>query len=199
MPVPLTSIRTSHAISIRVGTTIVGQIQSWSPSQTRTVNLQQEINAVGTGAPIDVVPGAATAQTIQVARYDLYTQKMEEVWGHSRTFHRLTDQYNPLDVEERWITYRSGEGSLTPAQKAALHMREGFDRLARGSSAFDGIRISDEGELEGIDTAGNSNVTVEKLWYSGCYFSQLGRNLQAQGDRIVNVNATLVYKKVRPL
>jgi hypothetical protein len=29
--------------------------------------------------------------------------------------------------------------------------------------------------------------------YMGCWFTSLGRNLGAQGDRLINVNATLVY------
>ena len=34
------------------------------------------------------------------------------------------------------------------------------------------------------------------IWaYTGCWFTSLGRNMSATGDRIVNVNATLVYKK----
>jgi len=36
--------------------------------------------------------------------------------------------------------------------------------------------------------------TVEVDVYTGCWFTSLGRNLGAQGDRIINVNAALVYK-----
>ena len=45
----------------------------------------------------------------------------------------------------------------------------------------------------------NPDSTVEKFLYEGCWFSQLGRNMQAQGDRIVLVNATLAYVRMRPL
>jgi len=73
---------------------------------------------------------------------------MEEVWGTSSAFWMLSDQLNPLEIEEKWR---------------------------------------------------NPDGTVEKQLYSGCWFSQLGRNMQAQGDRIVMVNATLNYVKARPL
>jgi hypothetical protein len=35
--------------------------------------------------------------------------------------------------------------------------------------------------------------TVEVDVYIGCWFTSLGRNLGAQGDRIINVNAALAY------
>jgi hypothetical protein len=41
--------------------------------------------------------------------------------------------------------------------------------------------------------------TIEVFAYQGCWFSNLGRNHAATGDRIVNVNATLEYVAKRQL
>ncbi len=149
---PVTSIRTSHAVSIRAGGTTVGQIQTWAPNQSRTVTpgyqLAASLDGVDSGEVTENVPGNVTGLTIQVSRYDLFASKMEEVWGTSTSFYMLTAQYEPLEILEKWA---------------------------------------------------NPDGTTEQFNYSGCWFSQLGRNLQAQGDRIVMVNATLSYVKIRPV
>jgi hypothetical protein len=36
---------------------------------------------------------------------------------------------------------------------------------------------------------------TEVIEYSGCWFSNIGRNYRSDGDRIINVNATLEYVK----
>lgn len=39
------------------------------------------------------------------------------------------------------------------------------------------------------------NNAVEARAYIGCWFSQIGRNYQATGDRIVNVNGSVTYTR----
>ena len=39
------------------------------------------------------------------------------------------------------------------------------------------------------------NEATEVIVYSGCWFSNIGRNYRSDGDRIINVNATLEYVK----
>jgi hypothetical protein len=148
MPVPQTLIRTSHAISIRANGTTIGQIQTWAPTQSRTITPAYELRSETSGEVTENVPGNITGLTIQVSRYDLFASKMETVWGTSKALWMLSSQLNPLEVEEKWR---------------------------------------------------NPDSTVEKFLYEGCWFSQLGRNMQAQGDRIVLVNATLAYVRMRPL
>lgn len=152
MPIPNTTIRSSHATSIRVASTTVGQIQTWAPNQSRTVTpayqLAATLNGIDSGEVVENVPGNITGLTIQVSRYDLFASKMEEIWGSSNALWMLTKQTNPFEIEEKWS---------------------------------------------------NPDGTSEKFIYFDCWFSQLGRNLQAQGDRIVMVNATLNYARVRPM
>jgi len=148
MQVPNTLIRTSHAISIMADKTVIGQIQTWAPNQSRTITPTYQLDPKSSGTVFENVPGNITGLTIQVARYDLFAKKMEEVWGTVRVLWMLSDQLNPLSITEKWTRY--------------------------------------DGASEAYE-------------YEGCYFSQLGRNMQAQGDRIVMVNATLNYVKVRLL
>jgi hypothetical protein len=199
MPVPFTEIRTSHAISIRAANKVIGKIQTWGPSQSRDVKLKFEINAISTGAPLEAVPGVATSQTIQVARYDLYLSKMESVWGLPQPLYMLTDQSNPFDIEEKWVKIGKKGKPLIP----------GLEKVSTSAvlntitdNAFGkALGIGTSNELEGIDVGQTkgTEVSVEKMWYSGCWFTSLGRVVQAQGDRLVLVNATLVYVKMRPL
>lgn len=148
MPVPNTTIRSSHAVSLRAAGVTIGQIQTWAPNQSRTVTPAYELRSETSGEVIENVPGNVTGLTIQVSRYDLFASKMEQVWGTPKALWMLTDQNNKLEVEEKWS---------------------------------------------------NPDGTSEKFIYFDCWFSQLGRNLQAQGDRIVMVNATLNYARVRPV
>jgi len=200
MPVPVTQVRTSHAISIRAGGKTIGHIQTWAPSQARDVKPKYEINAVGLGAPIEHVAGISSSQTVQVARYDLFTKKMEEIWGTDKALYMLTDQHNPFDVEEKWVRYgKKDDSPFTPwLQSVSDSMLNTLGNTKVGGA----LGIGTENDLDGIDTGAvpqGMEVSVEKLWYSGCWFTSLGRNMQAQGDRIVSVNATMVYTKVRPL
>jgi hypothetical protein len=45
----------------------------------------------------------------------------------------------------------------------------------------------------------NPDNSTETYEYFDCWFSSLGRNLQASGDRIVMVNATITYSRFKPL
>lgn len=164
------------------------------------MKLKFEINAVGTGAPIEAVPGLATSQILQVARYDLYVSKMEEIWGLPSPLYTLTDQHNPIDLEEKWVKIGKKNSSLIPGMEkfttSSLLNKVGESKFGKAI----GVGVSNE--LEGIDVGDVSRsweVSVEKFWYSGCWFTNLGRTVQAQGDRLVLANATLVYTKVRKM
>ena len=210
MTVPVTAIRTSHAITIKAGNTTIGQIQTWAPTQSRDVKPKYEINATGIGTPLEHVPGVVTTQTIQVARYDLFTEKMEEVWGTSEPLYTIANQHNPIDVEERWIKYGRRDIPLLPGQpiSSATSFQKNWNKgsimnaIGANTGTFgEALGIGDANQIEDYETTVNQNVasSVEKLWYSGCWFSSIGRNMQAQGDRIVMVNATLSYTKCRQL
>lgn len=149
--VPETTIRTSHAITIKANGKTVGQVQTWAPTQSRNVKHCYQLatwdGTTRSGNVTENVPGNITGLTIQVSRYDLFASRMEEVWGSPTAFYMLTNQFKPLEITEKWVN---------PVKN-----------------------------------------TVERVTYYGCWFSQLGRNLQAEGDRVVMVNATLSYVKTK--
>lgn len=145
MGIPNTTVRTSHAVSIRVGGITIGQIQTWNPTQSRPVTPTYELNSITSGEVYENVPGNMTGLTINVSRYDLYNKRMEQAWGSNFNLRMLSDQQNPLAIIEKWV---------------------------------------------------NPNNTTHINVYQGCWFTSLGRTLSATGDRIVNVNAALVYTRV---
>ena len=147
MGVPNTTVATSHAIAIRVDGLVVGMIQSWAPSQSRTITPVYQLKPEFSGEIVENVPGNVAGTTIQVSRYDLFSTRMEQAWGKGFDIgEMLSNQNNPLEIQERWTQY-SG--------------------------------------------------VVQQYIYSGCWFSSLGRNYAVQGDRIINVSATINYVKKR--
>lgn len=148
MPIPTTTTATSHAVAIRANSVTIGLIQTWAPSQTRTVTPVYEINPATTGEIIENVPGNVGGTTIQVTRYDLFKSRMEQVWGPSFNINMLSDQTDPLLIQEKW-------------------------------------------------TEPDGNIRVDQ--YEGVWFSSLGRNMAVQGDRLINVSATLNYTRKRKL
>lgn len=144
MPIPNTATRTSHACSIRVDGVTIGMIQSWNPAMGRTVTPIYEINSATSGEVIENVPGNITGLTMTVDRVDLFNKKMEEVWGANFNIQMLTDQTNPITIQEKWL---------------------------------------------------NPNGSPEIWMYTGCWFTSLGRNQSSSDDRIIRVNAQMMYVK----
>ena len=139
--IPNVDTRTDHSISIRAGGVTVGRIQDWAPSQSRSVSPLYELNSATSGGMAEQVPSVISGLTITVSRYDLYADRMEDIWGEN-SFLLLTDQTTPFRINERWD---------------------------------------------------NPDDTVEIWTYVGCWFTSLGRNHSAQGDRITKVSASLAY------
>lgn len=102
MTVPNTTTRTSHAIAIRVSGVTIGMVQTWNPSQTRTVTSTYELNPATSGEIYENVPGNVAGTTITVSRYDLFSKKMEQAWGVGFDITMLSDQTEPLSIQEKW-------------------------------------------------------------------------------------------------
>jgi len=146
--IPNTRTRTSHALTIRDGATgqLIGAIYTFAPKQARTLEEEYEINRDTRGLPVDIVPQNLTTRTLQIARYDLFTKIMEDVFGHKEMV-ILTDQKRPFRIRETW------------RDPAAI--------LGGGRRIYE---------------------------YTGCWFQDLGRTLSATDDRIVKVDATLMFR-----
>jgi len=97
---PVTTVRTSHGISIQTEQgVVIGFIQSFQPGQNRGVTPIYELNAETSGIPVENVPGNVGNLILQVSRYDIYPQRMEQVFG-TRDFEMLSDQNRPFLVRE---------------------------------------------------------------------------------------------------
>jgi hypothetical protein len=53
--------------------------------------------------------------------------------------------------------------------------------------------------IEIIEKLRHNDGVIEMWTYEKCWFTSLGRNLGAQGDRLINVNGALVYTRKTPL
>lgn len=98
---PETLTRTSHAITIKYNGQTVGLINSWAPNQQRTITPIYELNVETSGLPVENVPGNVTGLTIQVNRYDVWTERLEQVFG-SQDLVMLANQKSPFQIEEYW-------------------------------------------------------------------------------------------------
>lgn len=101
MPVPNTTIKTGHAVTLRANGKTIGKIQTWNPTQARQVTHAFEVNSATSGTVVENVPGNLTGLNVRVDRYDLYKTPMEAVFGGVRLI-MLTDQTNPLTIQERY-------------------------------------------------------------------------------------------------
>lgn len=144
---PDTLARTSHSLSIIFNGNRIGLINGWNPQQSRDVNPIYELNSETSGLPLENIPGNVKGLTVSVNRYDLWSARMEEVFG-TIDLVMLSNQQSPFSVIEEW-------------------------------SKPDGSKESWE--------------------YSGCWFTNVGRNLRSDDNRIVNVNASLTYVYKRKL
>lgn len=189
--VPVTRTRLSHALTIRAGGRIIGAVHQWSPSQTRTIDTEFEIGPNEVGMPREVIPQTVETRSIRIARYDLYPILMEEAFG-SREIVNLSDQSRPFTLREVWTAPGAGLGLFANIFGATVN--RGLGRLTSGLgpdvsvepvSLKQGITATAEALL-----SGNSPRQYEFL---GCWFSDIGRNMDAKGDRIISVDATIVY------
>ena len=64
---PYTKVVTQHVISIRINGQTIGYIQTFVPSQTRTLTPVYEINSATSGRRIEIAPGNVDADTLGVS------------------------------------------------------------------------------------------------------------------------------------
>ena len=100
--VPVTNVRTSHALSIRANGVTVGLINSWNPTQSRGAVHVFEVDSSNSGNPVEIVPGNISGLTISISRYDVYLKRMEEAF-ETPDLVMLTRQNQPFDILEVWV------------------------------------------------------------------------------------------------
>jgi len=174
MAVPQTIVRTSHALTIKVNNTTIGMINGWSPAQGRTITPIFELGTDKSGNVVENMPGNINGLAINVNRYDTYKRRMEQVFGTSDLI-MLTRQSQPFTVMEIWNNVRR----VNPLTKVPGITENALNILSE--------------VVPIIESASPAEINQERFIYTGCWFSSIGRTLSSDDNRIVNVNATLIY------
>lgn len=104
---PETLVRSSHALTIVSNGITIGLINQWSPKQSRQITPVYEINFETSGLPYENIPGNVQNLTLDIQRYDLWTNRMEQAFG-TVDLTMLSNQKSPFQVEEYW-TAPSGQ------------------------------------------------------------------------------------------
>lgn len=139
--VPATRTRLSHAYSLKTATgRTIGGVFRASVQQSRDVEDEFEVDLDAHGEPADQVPQALSQRSFEIARYDLYTEVMEEVFG-TREFEILTDQAVGIKLREVW---RAPTGFLGSQGRQYEFLVCHFERLGRA-----------------VDTVGDRVVSVD--------------------------------------
>lgn len=168
--VPVTRVRTTHALTIKANGVAVGLINGWNPTQGRAAAHVFEVGTDNSGNPVEIVPGNINGLTVSINRFDTYRRRMETAFG-TPDLVMLTRQNEPFDVIESWalpgdVQFAVGAGLTTRTSEGGLPIEV--------SSPF---------------------TDTERFIYQGCWFTSLGRTLRSDDNRIVNVNATIMYTK----
>lgn len=198
--VPTTRARLSHALTIRARGRIIGAIHQWSPAQSRTVDTEFEIEPNSYGMPVDLVPQRVERREIRIARYDTYPEIMEEVFGTSELI-VLADQYRPFTLREVWrgppitANFTNPLGGLSGLLNSVG--ASGAAGTVDRANATVGEAVGDFASTTGGQVAaalvGALIADTRVYEYFGCYFTDVGRTLDAKGDRVVSVEATLTW------
>jgi hypothetical protein len=98
---PDTIVRSTHAVTIKFNGQTIGLINSWQPQQQRQMTPIYELNVDTSGLMVEHVPGNNQNQTIQVNRYDVWNERMEQVFG-TQDLIMLANQKSPFQIEEYW-------------------------------------------------------------------------------------------------
>lgn len=159
--VPITRVRTTHALTIKANGVDISLINGWNPKMGLTASHVFEVGTNNSGNPVEIVPGNINGMSVDVSRFDTYKKRMEVAFG-TPDLVMLTRQNEPFDVIESWVV--------------------------------PGEDISYRSALSGIGST-NPFTSTERFIYSKCWFTNLGRTLRSDDNRIVNVSATLMFTK----
>ena len=164
---PNTVVQLSHAVTLTVGGKTIGAISQWSPKETRAITELYELNASDQRTAGGAGPGSPTVYS------QLSGEPFEKVPGNVSGMQ--------IDVQRYDVYTMQMEQAFTTGVGGTF----GLDMLSKQQNAF---------EVRETWTTPNNERNYFTL-YRGCWFSNIGRTIQATSDRIVNVNATLEYTR----
>lgn len=143
---PGTRARLSHAYALKTSANrTIGAVFRTDHKQIRDATFKYAIDPMNNGRPAALVPGNITDQSLQIARFDLYDEVLEETFTDFEMV-MLTDQRRGFKLREIW--------------RAPTNLFNSQGRVYE---------------------------------YRTVYFTDIGRRLDAEGDRTVRVDASLKY------
>jgi hypothetical protein len=99
---PSTRTRLSHAYTLRIRGAAVGAVYRASVRQAREVAMKREMYRDAHGEPADLVPGVMSTQSFSIARYDLHSSTIEDVFGGNFEIEMLMQQASGFRIREFW-------------------------------------------------------------------------------------------------
>lgn len=103
--VPVTATRTSYGMTLhaKVGNKrgVIGAAHELAVNQNMTIDEEFEVDALATGLPRELVPQIVTGRTLNLQRYELWTQTMSQVFGTPELI-TLADQRGAFSVRVSW-------------------------------------------------------------------------------------------------
>jgi len=103
------------------------------------------------------------------------------------TFHINTRSGDPIEQVPGNVT-----GLTLTVQRYDIYTQ----RMEQAFGTTDLIMLSRQTEPFDVEETWQSpDNIIERITYQGCWFSTIGRSYRSDGDRIINVNATLNYTR----
>lgn len=165
MTTPLSSVKTTHGLTLWVNNQIIGAADRFEPSLgSRTIQHCYEIQARGVGhhQPRHVYPKRTQSRTATLSGVELWEPNWDRLW--SLTTNGLVAQQQPLKIVERWTLPKTSVEDFISTRTSGT-----FERALLGALAgqqgwiYDGVLVSSAGRSFGANDERTArwNMTVE--------------------------------------
>lgn len=110
--IPDTTTRTTYGLTIhaQIGNrrAVIGAVNQIGQRQARQVEDVFEVNADSLGFPVELIPHVLSTRQITIARYELWREPIEKVFGVPAELVSLADQTTPISLR---LQFRDPGGS----------------------------------------------------------------------------------------
>jgi hypothetical protein len=102
---PVTRTVTPYALTLHLHSgskrAVIGGAYEFSMRQSATLEEVWDVNQGATGTPREIVQQGLTGRSLNLKRYDLYTEYMEDIFGEA-AFTLLTDRTGSFTIRTQW-------------------------------------------------------------------------------------------------
>jgi len=99
---------TPYALTLHAGVNgkyaTIGAVKEISVTQNMGLDQEYDINLGGEGLPVELIPQKLDTRTMRLQRFDLYTSRLEHVFGQPGELLLLTQQLGPINMRMTWRT-----------------------------------------------------------------------------------------------